>query len=327
MVDYTRDIGGSTTMLIRDTGGNVEFWIKTGSQTWNNEQPWSFFANGSNSGTLYFRMLRGGNWQKFGEVHVSYDQDVRFTIFNAGLGFPTYDFWQHISRSTVPGAPYIHLTHAISSTYIQVGFSDGYSGGSPILERRLGYGGNPNNLEAYWDAPSGLTNVGPFSPGSRVYFWAQERNAIGWSSWSNRTEATTWRIPDAPADITFSDVTQTSVRTQFSDGFNGGTEVLERELGYGEDPFNAEAFANDISGINVLTNLDPGRTYYFWARTRNIVGWSAWSERRQINLIAGARIFVGNQWVRAVPYVKVSGTWRVARPWVRNAGVWKETSV
>lgn len=326
MADYTRQISGSTTLMIRDLGGWVEFWVKTGSSTWNNDQQWSFYANGGESGIRKARMVAGGGWQQFGSVYVSYNQSVRFTIYASGLGFPTYDFWQDISRSTVPQTPYMWDTIAISSSYIRVQFSGGYDGGSPILEWQVGYGGNGSYPEGFW-ASNGYSEIGPFAPGQRVYFWARGRNAIGWSDWSNRTDTATWRTPDSPNPVGFSDVTQTSVRTSFIDRYDGGTAVVERQLGYGLDPNTPSSFAGDISGVNLLTNLDPGRTYYFWARNRNSVGWSSWSDRSQLNLIAGARVFDAGQWKRAVPYIKVAGVWRVARPWVRNAGVWKETSL
>lgn len=327
MADYTVSIGGSTTLMIRDTGGNVEFWIQTGSQTWNNEQPWSFFANGSESGTRYFRLLRGGGWQKLGEVYVGYDQDVRFSVYNSGIGFPTYHFWQHIGRTTVPGPPTIVQTYASSSTYIHVEFVAGYDGGSAVLEWQIGYGGNASYPEAYWSS-FGTSEIGPFFSGQKVYFWVRARNAIGWGAWSNRTEATTWRVPDPPAWYSYSNITQVSVTTQFVDKYNGGTPILERQVGYGKNSTTPTSFiSSGESGINTATNLDPGRTYYFWVRNRNAVGWGAWSERLQIELVAGARIFSGGQWKRAVPYVKVAGTWKVVRPWVRDAGVWKETSL
>lgn len=327
MVDYTRDIGGNTSLMIRDTGGNVEFWIRTGSSTWNNEQPWSFRANNSESGTRYFRLLRGGAWQKMGEVHVGYDQDIRFSVYNSGIGFPTHDFWQHITRSTVPGPPNIHQTYATSSSNIHVEFTGGYDGGSPVLEWQLAFGNNSNYPEQFiWS--NGVSDVGSLSSGQRVYFWARGRNAIGWGLWSNRTEATTWKPPNPPGVILFPDVDQKSVTMTFNAGSSGGTPILEHQIGYGKDP-NGYSFAIPVqeNAFNILSNLDPGKLYYFWVRSRNAVGWGPWSERRQVTLIAGARIFVGTQWVRAVPYVRINGTWKVVRPWVRSAGVWKETSL
>lgn len=327
MADYTVNIGGNTTMMIRDTGGMVEFWVRTGPQTWNNQQPWGFGANGSNSGTLYYRMLAGGNWQKFGEVYVGYNQTVRFTLVNSGLGFPSYDFFQAISRSTVPPAPYTYETYAVSSTQIWVGFAGQGDGGSPIQEWQIGYGSNPNNPEQFVGSGGGTT-VGGFSSGQRVYFWTRGRNLVGWGPWSNRTEATTWRVPYAPNFIGFPMVDQMSVRTEYVDSGNGGQPILERQLGYGQNSTTPSSFANaNESGFTDISGLDPGKLYYFWVRNRNSIGWGPWSERAQVLLIAGARVFTGSEWKRAVPYVKVAGVWRVVRPWVRNAGTWKETSV
>lgn len=326
MSEWTRDIGGSTTLKIVDTGSDVQFWIRTGAQTYNYQQHWNGRINNAELGDRTFRLLQGGGWQYIDAWRITYDQDVRFTIVNSGLGFPTYDFWQHITRTTVPGAPNIYQADAVSSTYIHVRFSDGYDGGSAIVERQLTYGIDPYNGQYYWNAPAADEMVGPFNPGTKIYFWARTRNAVGWSGWSNRGEATTFRYPNAPKAVTFSDVTQVSVRTAFEDGANGGSDVVERQIGYGLDPDTPAAFAGDISGVNVLTGLSPGQTYYFWARTRNAIDWSAWSERSQVTLIAGARVVYGGVWRRAVPYVRVGGIWKVARPWVKVAGEWKEVS-
>lgn len=328
MADYTRAIGGNTTLMIRDLGGWVEFWVKTGPQTWNYEQQWSYFANGAESGIRRFRMLAGGNWQHFGSVYVAYNQAVRFTIFNAGLGFPTYDFWQDISRSTVPESPHIWQAEAISASHIRVSISDGHDGGSGIVERQLGYGTNPDNPDDLADITSGTIDGGPFASGARIFFWARNRNGIGWSDWSDRADARTWRTPPAPTPVSFLDVDQTSVRIKFSDRGDGGQPILERQLGYGTNPSAPVSTMDpDGSGIDDVTGLDPGKLYYFWVRSRNSIGWGPWSPRSEVLLIAGARVFTAGEWKRAVPYVKVAGVWKVVRPWVRHAGVWKETSL
>lgn len=326
MVDYVQSISASTTMMIRDTGGNVEFWIQTGSQTWNNEQPWSYRANGVDSPVLYYRLLRGGFWQKFGEEFIHYDQDVRFSIANSGIGFPSYDFFHHITRVTTPGPPIMQQTYAISSTYIHIEFAAGNSGGSAVLEWQIGYGADSNYPQYYWTS-SGTSDVGPFVPGERVYFWTRGRNSTGWGAWSTRTEATTWKVPAAPSPITFSQVKQTSVMTLFADRSDGGNLILERQLGYGLDPDTQESFADvPESGIKLVTGLDPGELHYFWGRSRNSVGWGPWSDRRSVYLASGARVLVGSIWKRAVPYVRHAGVWKIAKPYVKDAGVWKETN-
>lgn len=325
MADHDVFIGGSTFLRIRDLGYNVEFWVKTGSSTWNSAQPWSYHANGGDSPLLHHRLIGGGNWQFMGGVSVPYDQTVRLSIYDSGLGFPTFNFFQHIQRSTVPGPPNIWETVALSSTSIRVQFADGYDGGSGIVERQVGLGGNPNSPEFYYDS-NGNTTVSTFAPGSRVFFWARTRNAVGWSGWSNRTEATTWRVPDAPSPVQTGSQTQTSIWTKIIDAFNGGTDILERQLAYGTDPVTAQVTVSGTAIERTLTNLNPGRTYYFWSRVRNSVGWSSWSVRTTTNLIAGAKVKHDGVWKRAVPYVRHGGVWKVVRPWVRKAGEWEETS-
>lgn len=326
MTDYFLGIGGPNVMMIRDLGGWVEFWFKTGSSTWNNDQWWSWTANGTGARSK-FRLLRGGNYQHFGSVYVTYDQDVSFTIEGAGLGWSTSTFVQHIQRSTVPSPPTLLSVAPISATAFHVVFQGNYDGGSTVLEWQIGYGSSSNGPTAYVGS-SGTSDVGGFTSGQRVYFWARGRNALGWSGWSNRGEGTTWTVPRPPPEPIILDLRQTSVRVQYVytvDSNNPPT--LERQMGYGLSSVAPTSFVNDPSGINTLTNLIPGGTYYLWGRSRNSVGWGAWSVRTRVDLIAGARVLVGTEWKRAVPYVRVGGVWKVAEPWVKNAGTWKRTSV
>lgn len=329
MTDYTVNISASTTLMIRDTGGWVEFWMRTGPQTWNNDQQYSFFANGSYSGIRKFRLLRGGQWQFVANVYVGYDQDVSFGVIGAGLGFPTYTFTQHIQRSTVPQPPTLTDVHAVSSSSFDVFFYENSNGGSPALEYQIGYGSSPNGPTATVGS-DGSTNVAGFYSGQRIYFWARTRNAIGWSEWSNRGESVTWQVPPAPNPATFFDVKQKSVGVSF-DFIQRNTDPGNEEwqFKYGRDGTGAviDATVNVNEAVEYLYNLDPGKTYYFWARARNSVGWGPWSPTAStVVLIAGARVLVVGQWKRAIPYVREAGTWKVAEPWIKDAGIWKRTA-
>lgn len=326
MTDYYLGIGGSSTMLIRDTGGWVEFWFQTGPSTWNNDQWWSYSANGVFS-RQKFRLLRGGAWQHFGSVYVTYDQNVQFTIEGAGLGWVTTTFTQHIQRSTVPAPPTMLSVTPISSSAFHVVFAGSYDGGSAVLEWQIGYGLSAGGPTAFVGS-GGASDVGGFTSGQRAYFWARGRNAIGWSGWSNRGEGVTWTVPQAPGIPTITDKTQTSMTVDYMfpvDSNNPAT--LEFQLGYGLDPDDPTDFISDADGVYVLTDLEPGGTYYVWGRSRNSVGWGPWSVRTQVDLIAGALVLDGAEWKRAVPYVKQGGVWKVAEPWVKHMGTWKKTSV
>lgn len=328
MTDYFLGIGGPNVMMIRDTGGWVEFWFKTGSQTWNNDQWWSWSANGT-GGRNKFRLLKGGNYQHFGSVYVTYDQNVSFTIEAAGLGWATSTFIQHIQRSTVPSPPTMQSVTPISSSTFHVVFQGNYNGGTPVLEWQLGYGLSSNGPTAFIGS-GGTSDVGGFSSGQRVYFWARARNALGWSGWSNRGEGTTWMVPSTPARGLVSDLRQTSVGVRYLFSVrNNDPPILERQIRYTEDPLGITDVVTITASdsINHFVNLEPGGTYYFWARARNSVGWGPWSLSTKVILIAGARVLVGTEWKRAIPYVRVGGVWKVAEPWIRTAGTWKRTSV
>lgn len=330
MADYTVNISGSTTLMIRDTGGWVEFWIRTGPSTWNNDQQYSFSANGSYSGILKFRLLRGGAWQHVNTVWVGYDQTVTFTIYGSGIGFPTYAFNQHIQRSTVPLPPTFTGFDPISSSAFRCHFYPNSDGGSPILEFQVGYGSSPSGPTSIVTAPGSPHDIGGFYSGQRIYAWIRARNALGWSDWSGRGESTTWQAPGAPNQGIFFNVTQRSVGVQFPP-LQRPTDPpnLEVQFKYGRDQSGSviDGTVNVNESVEYLYNLDPGKVYYFWGRVRNAVGWGPWtSVASAVVLIAGARVLVVGVWKRAVPYVNVGGVWKVAEPWIKNQGVWKRTS-
>lgn len=324
MTDYTLGIGGSSTMLIRDLGPSVEFWFKTGPDTWNNDQWWSYNANG-NYVRQKFRLLRGGNWQFFGYVNVYESQNVRFTIEASGLGWGTTNFDQWISRSSVPPPPTIDSVTPTSTSAFHVVFTGNGDGGSTVDEWQLAYS-VPNGPTSYVSS-TGTSDVGGFSSGDLIYFWARGHNSVGWGDWSARAEGVTWTVPGAPDGPTLLDVGQKSMQVSydFDDNPNNPT-TLERQLGYGTSPSAPTTWVSDPSGIFTLSGLSPGGTYYIWGRSRNSVGWGPYSDSTQVTLIAGARVLSGGQWKRAVPYVRVGGIWKVAEPWVKSQGVWKKTA-
>lgn len=327
MADYTLPIGGPNVMLVRDLGYEVQFFFKTGAFTWNNDQWWSWGANGTGARSK-FRLLKGGNYQHFGSIFVTYNQTIRFTIEDSGLGWPTTDFFVAIPRSTVPAPPTFVSAVPISTTTIRTVFVGNYDGGSPVLEWQLGYGQLATG-PVYTLPSDGTDDVTGFTTGQHWYFWARARNALGWSAWSNRKEASTWLAPRVPGPPIVLNKTQTSVDLIFTYAVTpNDPPVLERQVGYGLDPIDVEEIRSDLEfgeNFNHLENLQPGGRYYVWGRSRNAAGWSAWSTRTTVDLIAGARVLVGTEWKRAVPYVRVGGVWRLVEPWTKSAGIWRRT--
>lgn len=326
MPDHIRGVGTGDEMLIRDLGmanGHVEFWFHSDANTWNNQQDWGYNIGGGYVGGV-FKLEKNGAWHHLGTVHVPTRRNVTMRIVDEGLGWPTTDFTVFIERARrpdPPGAPYYgHIDHDT----IHAGFDHGYDGGMAIDAHEMWYSDDPNN--AKWLIPN--TNNHWFeglSSGVLYHFWGKVHNPMGWSDLSARTERRTHRVPYAPTIVSLSSIKQESIFTSFRGINDGGSPIIEWQLGYGKNPDAAEVLVQANTGDTQLNDLDPGKKYYFWARGRNAVGWGPWSARTEATLDAGAFVRHTGTWRRAVPYVKVNGVWTLAKPWTKAGGTWRET--
>lgn len=327
MVDYTRSTGNSGTMMIRDTGTAVEFWINANeSSTWANEMPWGYTVNGSTSGWLEHRYSQGAGWDKLGSWNVTTDQTVTFRLGDTGtnaLGGPT-TFSQFIERAGIPSAPSKPAISSVTASSVYATFTDGANGGAAIDSRQIGYGANSSTPSTIIASDRSTTITG-LSGGTTYYFWARTHNSKGWSAWSARASAKTLQYPSPPSVPLLSRVAATSVDVSFSANSNGGSPITQFQIGYGTNSSTPTTTVT-ASSPRLITGLTPGTVYYFRTRAKNAVGWSAWSGASSARTVAGAYVKVGVTWKLAVPYVKVGGVWKMAEPWVRTMGVWKTTT-
>lgn len=202
------------------------------------------------------------------------------------------------------------------------------NGNSTILQWQVGWGTNPNVIQHFGNLNlNGTGFIGELTPGTVYYFWNRQRNSIGWSPYSTRSQIRTRDRPDAPHYPTISARSQDSFTIKITPNWSGDAPITGYSLLYGKSPtFSGTTIGGGSSGIFPLDNLDPGKTYYFWGRAHNEYGASDWSTRSLSTLMAGAWVNVNNVWKRAVPYVFDGlGNPRMARTWINVNNKWIET--
>jgi hypothetical protein len=330
MTDYKRSTGSSGTMMIRDYGNTVEFWLTSSSgSTFAHELPWGYTVNGITNNDREFDYSAGAGWARLGSWSVTTDQTVSFRIFDtntSGFGGPT-TLSAFLNRSSAPNPPAISSISSITATSVVVRTTDGLNNGAGIDLRSIAYNeANQITGSTVITATGNTTTVTGLTPGQLYYFFARTHNAKGYSGWSPVKSATTLRVPDAPDAPIVSDATQTSVLVSFTDNGNGGSPITEREIGYGTNTVVGVEHSVTYTGVMTITGLHPGTVYYFWSRARNVVGWGPYSVSRSLKTVAGGSVNVNGVWKDAIPYVKDGGTWKIARPWSRITGVWKQST-
>lgn len=331
MTDYDY-ASGEGTLRLRDTGTVIEFWVKAGyTNFWWNGLDFSFTANG-NTYPVSIDYSSGAPWVKVGSASVSSSQTVYFRLLTAtgtsSLAGPT-TVSRYFDRGTVPDPPSVVSFSGLGSDRVTASFSDpADNGGLAITNRQIAYNTSNTVSGATFVTSDKSTLITGLKPGTTYWFWARVYNSKGWSGYPAGRSVTTWRVPDAPSSVTYSNVKQNSVTTTFKANGNGGTSILDYQLAYNTSntTTGATIVTPPNSGVLTVTNLPPGQKLYFWARARNSVGYSAWSVVTSVTLIAGAYVVYNGVPTRAVPFVNVNGVWKVARPWSKNGDIWKESA-
>ncbi|QFG08705.1 minor tail protein [Arthrobacter phage Ingrid] len=168
------------------------------------------------------------------------------------------------------------------------------------------------------------------SNGEASYYVAGSMNLI---QLGNASASTGWRalpkiqtatIPAAPTSKGLDQIDMDSMRYRFSGNSNGGSAILEWQIGWGTASNTPQAYLKS-TGTSTFNGLKPYTTYYFWSRGRNSVGWGPWSARSSARTLSGARVRQNGVWKNAIPYVKVNGAWKLAQPYSKINGIWRKS--
>ena len=329
MTDYI-GASGDGDLMIRDLGSTVEYWVRAGySNFWWDGLSFTITANGSST-DYSINYPSGANWYRITTRSITSSQTTTLRLNTAtgttSLAGPT-SFSKFLDRGTVPDAPTSLAISNVAANSFLVTFKDpADNGGLAIDTRQVLYNTSNTTVGATAVTSDGSTGISGLVSGKTYWVWARVHNSKGWSSYTAGKSATTWRVPDAPSSVTYSNIKQNTLTTTFKANGNGGTAIIDYQIAYNTSNTvtGATIIVPSNSGVTNWTNLPPGQKLYFWARSRNAVGYSAWSAVTSVQLIAGAYVIYGGVPKRAVPYVKVNGAWKVAKPWVRSGSTWKE---
>lgn len=232
--------------------------------------------------------------------------------------------------ATNPSPP-THLTISnITGDSVFVTFTDGAFNGAPINSRQIAYSFYPSTPAQSGTtypvvASDGSTTISGLISATTYYFWARTHNSVGYSAWSVRAQAFIPKEPDPPTTPWLSDIQPDRITVNWAPNWDGGAAIVEYQVGWGTNdttPDNMESRWPPTT----IGSLAPGIVYYFYARARNVVGWSGWSGPVSNRTIAGVRVKEGEIWRLALPYVKDGDTWRLVQPWVKESGVWRRTT-
>lgn len=290
MVDYTRSTGASGTMMMRDLGGRIEFWLKSGdSATWFSSATFRYTSPHVPGGATWSAGYSSGNtWQLIGTINTSVSGNVSWTVPNTGtygIGGPTTQT-VYIQRATVPPAPSPIGVDQVTHNSFRYRFSSTGTGGSPVREWQIGYGTSATTPQHFTTSSGTSTiNVG-FPGGTTVYMWSRGRNDVGWGPWSVRSLAEL--LPGPPTPTAIDQITATGFRYRFTAPSNGNLPILEYEVGYGLGTDSPTSFVK-LTGtsISIDTTYTPSSEVYVWVRARNKTGWGPWSSQMNSALLPG----------------------------------------
>jgi predicted phage tail protein len=179
-------------------------------------------------------------------------------------------------NTTLTVAPTGLTASAVSSSQINLTWSNVAGETGYLIER------SPNGSSSWTQIATTAANVTTYSntglnPSMTYYYRVRATNAGGNSAYSNSASATTQAsVPNAPSNLTYTILSNTSVRLNWLDNSTNETGFkIERSTNGTSWSQIATVGANVTTYTN--TGLNKSRTYYYRVRAYNAVGNSPYS--------------------------------------------------
>jgi hypothetical protein len=224
-----------------------------------------------------------------------------------------------------PNAPSRFAISSYTNTRVSGRASANWNGGATILEWQVAWGTNPTHTTASGHLnPDGTGVITGLTPGVTYYIVSRQRNAYGWSPFSEPAVVRMRDRPDPPSKPIALNKTQTTVNLMTAPGWTGDSPITSYTFWISNSPNSVDSGFVRTSPRIFIFGMKAAYNYYLWAQATNIYGTSDLSARGQVLLVAGARVNVGGVWKRAIPYVNDNGVWKMARSWEKVNGVWKQ---
>lgn len=142
-----------------------------------------------------------------------------------------------------------------------------------------------NSNEKKYSAGAGWVKFGAWtvSTSQTVTFRIFDTGTSGFGGPTSFSQAISRaKVPNAPSTPTVTGYGSTYVNLSWTDGASNGAPITARQVAYNtvNTTSSASSIRSDTHTYATVGGLTPGRTYYFWVRTFNSVGWGPWSPVR-----------------------------------------------
>ncbi|MFO7934795.1 MAG: fibronectin type III domain-containing protein, partial [Bacteroidales bacterium] len=183
-----------------------------------------------------------------------------------------------------PAAPTGLSATAIDENTIDLSWTDTNNENNYIIERSFTSGSGFTVIDTI-SANSTSYRDGTLTEDTRYYYRIYATNPGGDSDYSNEASAITDpSVPDAPSNMTFTDVKETSMRVRWEDNSdNEDNFVLERRESASD---SWGVIAEPTNNYYDDSGLEDNTTYYYQVKAVNAAGFSDYTSGSQTTLLA-----------------------------------------